>query len=251
MRKGIVVIMIAILTIGVFCFIPSPVGADTQVQGLWVRMRGAITRWGENPVFGHIGAHAAMVNKSGTYHEWARVHAIWSNETRRLNCSGPPPPPENFTFTYYAAILNKSTEVALNYSGYRLYISGFWNVVKVTTTIIVDSNGDLISFTRTFEPVVTNATGELRVLWDWRFELSIDGIDLLRGFVIIVIIRYMEIKICDVNDDGKVDLIDLVRVAKRYRTLPGLWRYNHDMDFNFDDTIDIGDLTTVAANIEG
>jgi len=51
--------------------------------------------------------------------------------------------------------------------------------------------------------------------------------------------------------DGKVDIVDLVRVAKRYRAAPGIWIYDRMIDVNFDNIIDIGDLTTIAANIEG
>jgi len=83
------------------------------------------------------------------------------------------------------------------------------------------------------------------------FTLDIKGIPLLRGFVLKYDVRFVAIKICDFNDDGKVDLIDLVRVAKRYRAVPGLPSYVHELDVNFDEVIDVGDLTTVAANIEG
>jgi len=252
MRRRIAVIILAMLAISSFSFLVNLAGADFQFQGTWVRMRGIVTHWGSTPVFGFIDAHAGMTNVNGTQREWARVHAIWSYERRRLNFSEPPPQPENFTFTFYAAKLVESSEISLNHSGYNFYISGLWNVVNITTTILVDENGSLISFTRTIEPIATNATGELRVLDTWtKFELSIEGIDLLSGFVVGVFIKHVEIKICDINDDGKVDIIDLVKVAKRYRTVPGLWGYVHDMDFNFDNVIDIGDLTTVAANIEG
>jgi len=250
MRRSIAVIMIAMMAIGSFALIPNLASADTQFQWLWVRVGGVITRWDNTSVFGWIGAYAAKINANGTYHQWARVHAIWTTEPRRLNCSEPPPAPENFTFSFYAAKLVKSSMVRLNYSGYNFYINGSWNVIKVTTTILVNGNGALISFNRTIEPIVINVTGEFRVFENWRrFELSIDGIDLLSGFVAIVVVKFVEIKICDVDDDGKVDLIDLVKVAKRYRTIPGLWNYNHTMDLNDDNKIDIGDLTTVAANI--
>jgi len=255
MKKMTAGILLALLAIGNFSFIVNPAGADYQVQGTWVHMRGIITDWGTDRVFGFIGAHAGMVNKNGSYHEWARVHAIWSYDCPRLNHSGPPPPPQNFTFTFYAAKLVETTEVAFNYSGYAFYISGLWNIVKITTTItvILDETGQIVSivFNRQFEPVVTNATGELGILVpSLRFELSIEGIETLRGFVALWVIKHIEIKMCDINDDGKVDIIDLVKVAKRYRTVPGLFNYEHHRDFNFNDQIDLGDLTTVAANIE-
>jgi hypothetical protein len=252
MRKSIAVIMIAMMTIGCFALIPNLASADYQFQGLWVRVGGVITRWDTTPVYGLIGAYAAMINANGTYYEWAIVNAIWSTESRRLNNSGSPPAPENFTFSFYAAKLVETSLVGLNSSGYNFYILGKWNVVNITTSILVDENGALISFTRTFEPIVINATGGLGVFFAnlWRFDLKIDGIGWLSGFLTGGGYYYKEIKICDINDDGKVDLIDLVSVAKRYRTIPGLWNYNYTMDLNYDNKIDIGDLTTVAANME-
>jgi hypothetical protein len=255
MKKMTVAILSALLAIGSFSFVINA-GADYQVQGTWMHMRGIITYWGTDRVFGLIGAHAGMVNRNGSYHEWARVHAIWSYDHQRLNCSGPPPPPQNFTFTFYAARLVETTEVAFNYSGYAFYISGLWNVAKVniTITVITDETGQIVSIdvNRHIEPVVINATGELGVLVpQFLFKLSIEGIETLGGFVKLWVIKHTEIKICDINDDGRVDIFDLVKVAKIYRTVPGLFDYQHHMDFNFNDQIDLGDLTTVAANIEG
>jgi Ca2+-binding EF-hand superfamily protein len=63
-------------------------------------------------------------------------------------------------------------------------------------------------------------------------------------------IAYREIKLFDLNDDGIVDIGDLVRVARRYRFTAGL-PYDIEADVNADGQIDIGDLTTIAANIEG
>ena len=255
MKKSVAAIVIAMLAISSFVFIPVLTFADTQNQSLWVRMHGVITHWGDNLVFGFINVHARILNINGTHLEGARVHAIWSEEPRRLNCTEPPR--ENFTFVLYAARLVNATEVKLHYNDYDLYISGLWDVVKINTTIYVDENGMLLNVTRIITPIVTKGQGELRVLpfmpmlMKWPFELDITGIPLLRGFVIRVMLRFTEIKICDINDDGKVDLIDLVRVARRYNTVPGLFNYDHDMDFNFDNKIDIGDLTTIAANIKG
>lgn len=255
MRRSIAIILLAMLGISSFSFMSNLASADTQFQGTWVRMHGIALQYGSDPIFGWIGADAGMINANGTYHEWARVHAIWSSDRPKLNCTEPPR--ENFTFSFYSARLVNSTEVSLNHPPYDFYISGLWNVVKITTnvTIILDETGHIISIdiNREFERILTEAPGELRVFLNPRFEfeLSIEGISLLNGRVVLWDIRHVEIKMCDIDDDGKVDLKDLVKVAKRYRAAPGLWNYDHHMDFNFNDEIDIGDLTTVAANIEG
>lgn len=212
-------------------------------------MRGMVSEWGDKKIFGWLVAHGRTLDVNETVREWASIHATWSEEPRRLNCTEPPT--ENFTFVFYSARNVNTTALELNYSGYNLYVSGLWNVAKVTTTIKVDENGDVLNVTRTVVPILTEAEGELHVLANWhQFELSINGIEILSGLVHGTIIRYVEIKICDVNDDDKVDLIDLVRVARRYQTLPGLFNYDHNMDFNCNDEIDIGDLTTLAANID-
>ena len=71
MRKSVSIVLLAMLTIGL-------VGGDTYIEGLTVRARGIITHWGSEQVFGWVAAHVVMVNKNGTYHEWARIHAMWS-----------------------------------------------------------------------------------------------------------------------------------------------------------------------------
>jgi len=254
MRKTMAIILLAILGIGSFSFVTNLANADTQIEGTWVRMRGIITNWGSNPVFGWIGAQAGMVDKNGTYHEWARVHATWSYDKPRLNCSEPPPL-QNFTVTVYATRLVNLTDVSLDNPECDFYVSGLWNVVRITIniTVIIEENSCIITIERLPEEILHEANGELRVFLVPRFEfvLRIEGIDPLFGVVRVFDFRHVEIKICDLNDDGEVDLLDLVRVAKRYRTVPGMWiERDHEMDFNSNAEIDIGDLTTVAANID-
>jgi hypothetical protein len=254
MRKSIVIIVLAMLATSSFAFLPNITSADTSVQRIWVRVNGVITEWGTTPVFGWLGANARIADVNGTIREWAGVHATWSSNRPRMNCTVRPK--ENFTLCAYSANLVNTTMVRLNYSGYDLYISGLWNVVNITTAVYVTDTGELINWTRTIEPLLTNVTGELRIFplgpVHWRqFELDIAGIDLLKGIVLIHAISFAEIKLCDVTGDQKVDIQDLVRVAKRYRTVPGMLNYDHESDLNFDDKIDIGDLTTIAANIEG
>jgi hypothetical protein len=64
--------------------------ADTTIEGTWVRMRGMVTDYGDDPAFGWICAHAGMVNKNGTYHEWARVHTTWSTPPHRHRLQSTP-----------------------------------------------------------------------------------------------------------------------------------------------------------------
>jgi len=253
MRKTIAIVMLAMLAAGVFSFLPMARADTTELQSVWVRMRGITTVWGDTPVFGWVDANARIINDNGTIHKWAGAHAIWSTERPRLNCTQLPT--ENVTFTFFAARLVNQSDVALNYSGALVQISGLWNVVNVTTNILVNETGGLIGVTRTWTPWVTQAPGVLRVLPPPQpdkpphFVLAIEGIPVLQGFVVDFFVRYVAIRICDLNNDGKVDLIDLVKVAKRYHAVPGLPTFNADMDFNQNEEIDLGDLTTVAASI--
>ena len=42
---------------------------------------------------------------------------------------------------------------------------------------------------------------------------------------------------------------DLMQVLGSFRSIPGLPKYNPDLDYNKDSKIDLADLTTVAANM--
>jgi len=249
MKKLFTVIMLAVLAISAFCIVPSFVNADSGVEQTWVRMRGMINQWGSDAVIGWLWAHARMSTVNDTYREWAGVHAIWSYSQRNINCTDPPT--DNFTYTFYAARLVNSSVIELDYSGYAFYIAGLWNVDKVTFAYYVDENGTLITSECTVESIVENGQGELRVLSNWsQFELEIAGTDLIQGVVLGHMIGHMEIKICDVNGDGQVRIQDLVHVAKRYGAMPALGNYEHELDFDFNYKIDIGDLASVAANID-
>jgi len=252
MKKSIVVAMLAILAIGSFAFIPNFAQADTTTnQSLWIRTRGLIHEWGTEPAFGWVNAHVRMIDVNGTYREWAWIHATWSDDRPHINCSQPPT--ENFTFVHYATRLVNTTDITLNGTDYDLLVTGLWNVTKITVSVYVDGNGNLLYVERVVEPYLADlATGEFKVFNGWRrFELNISGVPLLTGIIVGYRMAFLEIKLFDINDDGKVDIVDLVRVARRYRFVPGMFNYDDAADVNADGQVDIGDLTTIAANIEG
>jgi len=259
MRKNTTLVLLAILTIGSFSIIPSLANADTQFDRTWARTRGVINRWEDNPAFGNLRADVFVTNNNGTVHEWARVFAMWTNENVEMDDPGitlPLPPKGNFTIQFYTARLTNSTEIRFDLPGYDLYIAGNWTVTNTTTTVTVDEFGHPVSITRTLEPVVTDAHGNFTVAnttttMHKPLELAIDGIGTLKGFVYMGMIRHIEIKFFDVDGDGKVDIRDLVKTAKRYKAVPGMRGYSLDFDFNGEGMIDIGALTTIAANIEG
>jgi hypothetical protein len=260
MRKTVSLVLLAILTIGSFSIISSLANGDTQLDKTWGRMNGMINRWGDDPVFGNIRADAFVANNNGVVHEWARVFAMWTNKSAQLDDPNmnlqPIEPGGNFKVQFFTARLINSTEILFNLPEYDLRITGNWTVMNITTTVTADELGHPVSITRTFEPIVTDALGELRVkntttALPEPFELEIDGVDILKGFAFREMIRHFEVKFFDVDGDGKVDIRDLVKTAKRYKAVPGMRGYSMDFDFNGNGMIDIGSLTTIAANIEG
>jgi hypothetical protein len=260
MNKTITLALLAIWAIGSFSTVLDLASGDVQLDKTWGRMNGIINQWGDDPVFGNIRADAFIGNHNGTVREWARVFAMWNNKTVDLEdpdmVRQPLEPGSIFGVQFYTARLTNSTEILFNLTGYDLYIAGNWTVMNITTTVTTNELGRPASITRTFEPVVTDAHGELKVentttVMPKPFELNIDGIDILKGFAFRQMIRHIEVKFFDVDGDGKVDIRDLVKTARRYKAVPGTRGYSVDFDFNGNGMIDIGALTTIAANIEG
>jgi len=249
MKKIVSILLLTLLAIASFGFILNVAGADGEVEQTWARMHGRISQWGSTPVFGMTNVLVREINTNGTSSQWAMVHAIWSQSPREINCTTPPT--ENFTYTFYAAKLTNTTLIAFNYSGYALHISGYWDVNEVTMAYYVNENGELISFSCTIVPVVTDAEGNMNVAGDWStFEINITDIDVLSGVVLMHMIGHMEIVIGDMNGNQRLGIEDLVHVAKAYGSMPGFGNYNFEMDFNFDYQIDIGDLSTIGASIK-
>ena len=261
-----------------------------SAQGKWVRMNGLITHWNmtngnATNAFGWVVANAAIVNINGTTHEWARAFAMWSDlmrahpvdehplgefEINDSTASG------NFstTFSFYTANLVNFTEIDFNKTetGHNFYLAGYWNVTQRTETINItwtkevnDTWGEFdrqISVAWTDTPVAVNAMGTLVADWGgvmgWigKFALTIDGVGVLSGFASRGIEWTHALNMCDLGDAqgvprGRVDINDLVKVAKHYGEAPGFGNYDPNLDVNGNGRVDIGDLTTVAANIQG
>jgi len=218
--------------------------AFAQPAETWVMMHGMINSYGGVPAtYGMTWAYA----KIG---EWANAYAFWIPLSLGPTFGG-----LNITFTYsfYAARLVNASVVELNYTGYDFYISGIWDVNKLTFEYI---NGN---FSKTIEVVVDDAPGELSVTSNWQvFTISITGIELLSGTVMFYHVTSVgPIPIGDITGpigqiDHRVDIYDLVEVAQAYGSTPGnpsMPGFDFSIDLNFDFTVDIYDLTTLAANL--
>jgi hypothetical protein len=305
MKKAITGIMLAIMAVSVFSFLPNVTSADAQFQGKWVRMDGNIMNWTLTNgttvnTFGWVVANAAIVNKTGTIQEWAIVHGIWSElvayPMQPTDSAYPLGSGHDFndsvivvgvnfsyTFSFYNAKLVSLTDLSFNKTetGHDFYLAGLWNVSDITETINVtwSSSGDdlwpsrpQITVTWTETPVVTDATGTLVADWgvfvtpwggEWpgytgvgSFVLSIDGVGQLSGYAARGFQWLTPLNICDLGDatgtpSGTVNINDLVKVALHYGEAPGFSDYDPSLDVRGDGIIDIGDLTTIAANIQG
>ena len=238
--------------------------------------------------FGWIVANAATINENGTVHEWATANALWSDIVRAypvgvhplgdINVSATVLGNYSYTFSYYTATLLNVSELSFNKTetGHDFYLAGYWNASQITETINItwsDSWNEswsqyhgAITVTCTKTPLAINATGTLVADWGvvptpgtdkpsligvGTFALQIDGVGTLSGFAFRSFMWARELNICDFDGQGKVDISDLVKVAQHYGEAPGFGNYDPSLDVCGEGQIGIGDLATVAANIQG
>jgi len=202
----------------------------------YVILYGEVTAYGELPAMGWMRTYAVIG-------EDAEVDTI-------ILPSGIPEelqsPKENFTYSFIYARLDNASIVELNYTGLDdLYISGAWSVYNVSFTYYTYEN-----FTVDVETIVSGAPGEMLVTNNWSiFTISIQGVPVISGSVHHVIQRAFELPHCDIDCNCKVDLFDLMKIAKAYGTTPGLPMYSFDLDLNLDFVIDIYDLLQISIEL--
>jgi len=216
-----------------------PTLAQSATEPTFVAMMGMVETYGGKPAYGYIGAFAE-VNKS------AKVCLFWTLHPVHIAVI-----PYNYTF--HVAKLVSTKMVALNYSGRDFYVSGLWDVWNVTFHYRKDG------FNMTMKLWVDDGFGELNVIDNWKtFTVEIEyPIKQIVGIVLRYCIRPIKpIPIGDVTGpyalgvpDGKIDIHDLVHVAKAYGDTPGIRNYYFEVDFNFNYVVDLYDLTTIAANL--
>lgn len=219
----------------------ASVTAQVIVENIWVIVYGRVNSFGLKCANGWCSVYAEV-------EKWARVFIAWTPvEGVQI--------PEIINF--YAAELNETQLVKLNYGGADLYIAGLWNVYNVT--YIFEPGTVPGNYTLSKKLLVNRSYGTLTVTGNWNaFTVNIHGLDAISGSIIHYAVREgAAIPIGDVSGefgdpDRKIDVWDLVRVAKAYGQRPGI-NLNFDMfsiDFNFDFQIDIIDLGAIAVNIE-
>lgn len=229
-------------------------GPPVEYAYRYIQLVGRVTGYGNSSALGHLNANAKISN-STTGENVSKAHVSWAPLT------GPMPHPQeqntavNFTYSIYAARLISTTMVALNYSGNDFYVDGTWNVVNVTFSFYGVNHED---FQETTSYVRQNATGQLKVYGNWvNFTLSIAGFDDVKGSVRHFVAHGRAILEGDVLGHGRVDIYDLVFVARRIGRIAGAPQAgglsNFDdvesADVNFDFHVNIYDLVTVATEI--
>jgi hypothetical protein len=238
MKKKIVSPITVLLTL----ILATPTIAQPTIDSTWVVMHGLVDSYGVGPAYGWCGVRAEVG-------EWAQVFIAWTPWTG-------PQIPEIFNF--YAARLENTTLVELDYGGADLYIEGLWNVYNVT--FVYEAGETPGNYSLTIELLVDHGEGTLSVTGNWT-DFTVDIVDprieLISGKVVFYLIRSVMIPVGDVvsrpeEEKPIVNIWDLVHVAKAYGSTPGnpfIPNYEFSLDFNFDFTIDIYDLTTIAVNL--
>jgi hypothetical protein len=211
----------------------------------WVLMKGRVEKFNDADAFGSLIAHA----KKGGDNEWTKVHGVFSLE--------PPPLPEEkltpgtYSHDFYVVTLAEATNTELNNGDDDLYIEGNWNVHKRTVTItVVDSTEK--TFTVKIEPVAEGKTGHLSATFEpSEFTLQVEGFGDITGQVVFFHAKHARLfepglPRGDFNKDRRVNIEDIVRMAKAYRAKLGEPGYDFDLDVNPDFEINILDLTVAA-----
>jgi hypothetical protein len=257
MRKLIVALLIAFLGVSCFNALIWPTFAQESTEPTtptplvvrWVRFRGAVTEWGNDPYHGSVTVNAKWVNRPPTLlGPWAVVDVLWSNEPRPI--ASPVKPVGQVTFTHYTAKLVRVIAVRMRQENINLNITGIWVVNKVKITSEFDENSVLTKTVREVTPIVTKVVGQLLITEGWKkLNIEIEGIDAIKGIGINQMITTRMINPFSYEGEPTATLTDLFQLMKCFRAMPGIGNYNPELDYNSDSKIDLADLTTVAANM--
>jgi hypothetical protein len=225
-------------------------------QQNFVRVDGAVTKWGTTNVTGSMEAQSRTVVINSTNSKTgSSATAIWTtNTTRPISAYRSK---DNFTYTYYTANLVNASISSLNVTGYSFFLNGTWNVFNITTTFTVntDATGNVVSFNRNQNAVAlaTKAYGELKIASNAsNFTLSINGVNPLTGPVHVQRITTKSFNPFRINNDDSTNIVtkaDVSTIVSSYGSSPGWGNYDQRMDYNFNGKIDVTDLATAAANV--
>ena len=213
-----------------------------------MRYHGAVTQWGSDSYHGSITVNAKTANAPPpVFKPWVTVDAFWSNQPPFPSTK--PTGQGQFTFTSYNAKLVMLMSIRKQ-ADFVVNVTGLWNIDKVKITTQFDQNGAPINTVREVTPIATRAMGQLHITSDWKqFTIAVDGVDMLQGVEISMTTTTNPMNPFSFAAGPQANLGDLKQVMGSFRAIPGFGNYNPDLDCNKDAKIDLGDLTTVAANM--
>ncbi|MCW3996766.1 MAG: hypothetical protein NWE98_11550 [Candidatus Bathyarchaeota archaeon] len=214
----------------------------------WMRYQGAITQWGSDPYRGSITVNAKTANAPpAVFKPWVTVGAFWSNQPHLPGSK--PTGQGQYTFTCYDARLVRLTSIRKQ-EDMIVNITGLWNVNKVKVTTLFDQSGAPVNTVREVTPIVTQAAGQLHITTDWKkFTVEIEGVNALEGVEISMMTTTNIINPFSYSGAPQANVNDLEHVMGCFRAIAGLGNFNPELDYNKNSKIDLGDLTTVAANM--
>jgi len=225
----------------------------------YVQLSGRVTDWNGTNATGCMTARVGITNSNVTAtpaNEPSPVCVARNTSDIRVSWSPWVPPvampvnPVNWNFSFYTARIVNTTSILLNDSGNDLTVSGFWDVVNITTSAV----GNTTDFAQNIQYIKSSSTGTFTVSGNWTtFTLNIAGFGEVSGPVLKVRTDASRILQGDIFGKGYVDIYDLVYVAKRLGQTPtGTSNFEDvekaDVNGNFHQ-IDIYDLVTVATEI--
>ena len=223
----------------------ASVAAENQITSLV--FFGLVNSYGEQYAWGWL--HGC--SKVG---EWAKVTAIFHPEQSMPGSPLTPGLNESYSFYLVRLTPNKTAIAELNYSDgiitYDFYTEGLWDIYNVTFTYFEDN------CTKEILTVSENVTGKFYIFDGWTmFEIQIEGMDPITGNIVGYIICNVALPegeeegVADVNLDGSVNVLDLIKVGRACGTAPGLIGYSLQLDVNQDLEVNVLDLIAVATNL--
>lgn len=217
------------------------------LQISWVMMKGKITKYGEDNAFGGLMVHAKISESDG----WTKAHGFFTLQQLPTEAKH-----TNFSISCYYLTLVNATKTEVNIDGKALYIEGYWNIWNRTVSVTVADSTE-ITVTFVFKLIQEGVSGNLSAtLEPSNFTLQIDGMKEISGEVAFYHFRFAKpdnyfnrtigIPRGDFNRDGRVNIHDIMRVAKAFNAKFGTPAYDFDFDVNGDFIINIFDLTAIA-----
>lgn len=240
MRKEIVSTLTLLLIL-----IATSATATAQSQIISLTFFGLVGSYGDSYAFGWL--HGC--SKIG---EWAKITVLFHPEQ---SLPGAPPTPglnESYSFYLVRMTPNKTSIAELGYTDgnitYDFYAEGLWDIYNVTFTYFEDN------CTKEILTIAENVTGKFYIAGNWTsFEVLVEGMDPIGGEVIGYTLCGVTLPeeegMADVNFDGTVNILDLIRVGRAFGTTPGLLGYSLELDVNQDLEINVLDLIAVAVNL--